>query len=86
MLTQGLILRQVSFSWTRLCLGNQPCYPRDRTRPRSCHLHSTPGVVVPLPWKNILRWVACRRRVDGGGSSQFDEGGVLRGVDKRRWD
>ena len=29
--------------------------------------------------------MACRRHVDGGGLSQFDEGGVLRGVDKRRW-
>ena len=53
--------------------------------PRSCHLHSTSGFVLPLPWKNISRWVTCRHRLDGGGLFQFDEGGVLRGVDKRRW-
>lgn len=69
-----------------MCLGNQPRDPRDRPRPRLRHGNSTPAVLVPLPWKNILRWVACCHCVDGGGSSQFDEGGVLRGVGKRRLD
>lgn len=69
-----------------MCLGNQPRDPRDRPRPRLCHGNSTPAVLVPLPRKNILRWGACCHCVDGGGSSQFDEGGVLRGVGKRRLD